>query len=97
MDRVTIAQLESRVAYLNRLTKNLDTAYTQADGEFTANVGNYHLDQAYSGVQLAQMDNKHGGISLPLRSGLGTKRECLTQINAFITGIESQIYLKERK
>ena len=87
--RIRISELEARVAYLNRLTNNPSTPYTRKDDKFTANIGNYHLDQAYGGVQLAQMDNEHGGISHPLRTGYAPKRECLLALNAFINGIEA--------
>jgi len=92
MERVTQAQLESLVLRLNKLTKNNPTPWTQdKQGNLKANIGNYHLDAAYSGWTLAQMHNEGGGISHPISSGFVSKREIYNLISAYIKGIEAAI------
>ena len=73
---------------LNRVTGSPETPYTRDGKKFTANIGNYHLSFAYSGVELDRMVNTGGGVTCPLGSGHGTRRELWEKIHAYITGIE---------
>jgi hypothetical protein len=92
MERTTLKQLRYLVDELNRETGNPMASYTrQADGTKHANPGNYHLDEAYGGVNLAQMSNTGGGIHHPIGSGFYTKRELAEKIRAYLCG------LRERK
>jgi hypothetical protein len=90
--RITNKILENRIDYLNELTNNPKTPRTQTNGKLVSNVGNYHLDGAYGGYELAQMHNSGGGVDNPLRSGHIPKKELYNLINAFISGIESVKY-----
>lgn len=89
-NRTTNAELEGLVNRLNRITGNEQSTYTEtADGKFTSNIGNYHLDYAYGGVKLVQMINAGGGIRT-ITQGYESKRNCYQQIAAYIAGIESK-------
>ena len=89
--RITQRDLESTVARINRLTDS-PMEYAKPfskDVPFCSNVGNYHIDQAYGGVQLVRIVNTGGGISNVLGCGHVTKRELYERMHAFILGIES--------
>jgi hypothetical protein len=89
--RITQRDLEATVARLNRLTDSpMDYAKPFVQGvPFCSNVGNYHIDSAYGGVQLVRVVNTGGGISNVLGFGHVTKRELYERMHAFIAGIES--------
>ena len=90
MDRITLKHLEGMVSRLNRITNSPMVPYIRHDdGRFVAQIGNYHLSQAYGGVQLVRMCSEGGGCSTPLMGGHISKREAYDQIYAFIRGIES--------
>jgi hypothetical protein len=74
---------------INR-TFNMPLApYTKgADGKFTANIGNFHLSQAYGGVCLHRMVGEGGGVTDVLSCGHVPKRELQTAMFAFLRGIE---------
>lgn len=91
MTRISIKQLESMVLRINKLTNSPETAYTKIDGKLKANIGHYHLDQAYGGVKLVRMNNESGGIHCISKNGFGTKRELYNFMTAFIMGLESQV------
>ncbi len=89
-DRITVKRhLEPMVARLNHLTGNPLTPWTRnGNGTITANIGNYHLSQAYGGCQVQQMLGEGGGVTCPLTSGHVPKRVCYDTLHAFIRGIE---------
>lgn len=89
MDRIRQNQLEWLVNQINTKTKSPIAAYTKAKGKFTANIGNYHLDYAYSGVKLVRMCNEGGGITDISRTGYGTKRELYNWMQAFLAGMSA--------
>lgn len=84
-NRITESQLQSIVDRLNRITCSPAAPYI--DGK--AQIGNYHLSQAYGGVCLHRMHNDGGGVTSPLSCGHTTKRELATMLYAFIAGIDS--------
>ena len=89
MTRMTMKYLEARVEYLNKLTDNPLTPWSQNKaGKFRANIGNYHLDGAYGGWQLVQHMNEGGGVTVPLSTGHVSKRELAEKLDAFISGLE---------
>ena len=91
MERITMKQLENKVARLNRVCGTPEAPWTRTEnGEMRANIGNYHLDGAYGGYQLAQMCSETGGITNPFRSGFVSKRELAGLIDAFVVGVESR-------
>lgn len=88
--RTTQKDLDGLVARLNRITNSPATYSTMtASGAFCANIGHYHLDQAYGGIKLARTVSEGGGITCPIYMGYETKKVCYGKIAAFIAGIES--------
>ena len=85
MERIKLQWIESLVDQLNVATNNPVTSYTEKDGKFNANIGNYHLYQAYGLVGLHQMVNEVGGITEIFC--LGSKRETYEKIKAYLRGI----------
>lgn len=91
MERITEKQLQSLIDHLNKITNSPATPYAKDEtGKYTAQVGNYHLDCAYGGYNLARMCSAGGGISHPITSGYMTKRELYNLIHAYIRGISYQ-------
>ena len=86
--RISIKQLEQQVNYLNEITNQPATPWSRVDNRSRANIGNYHLSQAYGGVCLHQMANLGGGVTCPLSQGHIPKRELMDKLQAFIAGIE---------
>jgi superoxide dismutase len=90
MERITNKHLEGMIARLNRLTNSPAKPYERNEaGRLVAQIGNYHLSQAYGGVCLHRMHNEGGGVTTPLSGGHVPKRELYEQIYAFIRGIET--------
>lgn len=87
--RITLANLEAVVARINRITGSPLHSGGVVDGRYRANIGNYHLDQAYGGVALYRMVNEGGGCSDVLRIGRVSKRELEAAMHAFIAGLEA--------
>ena len=91
MDRITIKMLESRVDCLNKILNRPPTAYTRSGTKFEANIGNFHLSEAYGGVCVHEMLGKGGGITEPIFYGHRPKREAFNLLNAYIRGIEQHV------
>lgn len=90
--RITAAQLESLVNRLNEMTGNPIVSWVKDEsGKFRAQIGNYHLDGAYGGWALYQMQSDGGGIRDVLHVGHCSKKELYTAIHAYIAGIEECI------
>ena len=88
--KITMRDLEGAVSTLNRITGQAPEPYTKTGAcEHVANVGNYHLDGAYGGWKLNQMDNENGGARDVLSAGYVPKRELYNLVWAFIKGIEA--------
>lgn len=86
---VTMKHLEAVVARINRAAGTPETPWTkQKDGKIKSNIGNYHIDNAYGGVQLVQMMNEGGGIRVMTNGGFVTKRELCNQLHTFLAGLE---------
>ena len=89
-NQITIKNLESVVLRINKLTGSPESSYTKnANGKFTANIGNYHLDGAYGGYALHRMQSIGGGVQDVFRIGHVSKRELYNAMFAFISGIEA--------
>lgn len=87
--RITKKDLEKRIEYLNEITGSPLTTYTkQKDGSFRANIGNFHLSQAYGGYSLHRMQNLGGGITEPFGTGHIKAKDLYNAINAFISGLQ---------
>jgi hypothetical protein len=101
MNRITDKDLQAVVDRINRVTGSPMESYTKTyvrvrtkEGfeqkiKLVANIGNYHLDHAYSGVCLHRMDNASGGVTTPLGGGYDTKRELYGKLQSFLAGIDS--------
>jgi hypothetical protein len=88
MKAVTESQLKAVVARINRITGSPSEPYTKnADGKYSSNIGNYHLDGAYGGVSLHRMASDGGGASDVLQCGHVSKRELLSLMFAYIAGL----------
>ena len=87
--RITKKMLEIRIDYLNKITGNPTESWTKTDSGYVANIGNYHLSQAYGGYCLHQMSNKHGGVTTPLSYGHVPARELFEKLVSFIDGYET--------
>ena len=97
MERITTAQLEGIVKQVNLTQGQPLEAWTKhSNGTYYSNVGNYHLDWAYSGVALCQMVNTAGGVR-HITPGFSTKRECYYQIRAYLEGIRDRVDMEVRR
>ncbi len=85
--RVSIKQLEALCTYINELKGTPIKPYDRIEGQFKANIGNYHLYQAYGAVGLHRMCNEGGGITEIL--SLSTKKELYDKMHAYIKGINN--------
>ena len=86
--RITIKQLEALCDWINKVKEAPIKPYERVEGQFKANIGNYHLYQAYGAVALHRMTNEGGGVSEVI--GLSTKRELFDKMHAYIKGITNQ-------
>lgn len=89
MNRITLKNLEAVVARINHMTNSPEKPYVQVDGKCVAQIGNYHLDEAYGGYALQRMDNANGGVRDVLRTGHISKRELHERMHAWIRGFEA--------
>jgi hypothetical protein len=85
--RVSIQQLKDLCTYINELKGTPIKPYDRIEGQFKANIGNYHLYQAYGAVGLHKMCNEGGGITEIL--SLSTKKELYDKMHAYIKGINN--------
>jgi hypothetical protein len=88
MTRISIKDIEARISYLNKITGSPDTTYNKIDSKLSANIGNYHLSQAYGGCALYRIDNESGGVQDISRIGYASKKDIYNWINAYIAGIQ---------
>lgn len=87
--RITLKDLESKIDYLNKITGNpVKTYLPNSNGGLAAQKGNYHLDMAYGGHKLVQVENEEGGISDTLNTGFTTKKDLWYAIDNFMRGLE---------
>ena len=84
--RTTIKQLEALTAELNKQLDRPLKPYIKENGKLTAQIGNFHLYQAYGAYGLHEMANEGGGIRQTV--DLGTKKELYTALHKLIQGVE---------
>jgi hypothetical protein len=86
--RITLKFLQAQCERLNRLEGAPLEAYSkdEATGKYSANIGNYHISQAYGGYSLHRITNAGGGVSNPLSIGHVSARELSGLISAYIAG-----------
>lgn len=76
--RITVAQLQAKVDYLNKVTGNPPAAYVKDGDKYIGQIGHYMLDGAYGGYALEQIMSESGGVSVILSRT--SKREYLNGI-----------------
>ena len=84
--RITIKQLEALIAELNKQLDRPEKPYIKENAKLTAQIGNFHLYQAYGAYGLHEMANEGGGIRQTVN--LGTKKELYTALHKLIQGVE---------
>ena len=96
MNRITQKDLEYLVKRINEITDSPDISWRRngrsgkRSAGFTANIGNFHLNYAYGGVQLVRMVNVAGGIETISRNCHVPKRELYYWMQAFLDGIAAK-------
>jgi hypothetical protein len=95
-NRITISMLESKVKYLNKITGNPETSYTQTKKGIKANIGNYYLDGTCSGYTVDRICNESGAVT-ELFSGHMPKAELYNKLHAYISGLQAGKELKAVK
>jgi hypothetical protein len=88
--RITRKHLQPAIDRLNRETNSPASPWARRDedGRRRANIGNYHLSQAYGGFSLHRMVNESGGVSDVFSCGHVPARDLYNQLHAFLRGIE---------
>jgi hypothetical protein len=86
---VTLKMLQNKIDYINDATGSPMEPYTRIDGRIQANIGNYHISQAYGGFALMRMATEGGGITMPTNSSHITKRELCHQLDGFIAALRA--------
>ena len=82
--RIKNSDLENALFALNDSQGTPQEPWSRKDGKNSANVGNYHLSQAYGGYNVIKMVNTGGGCSEPAGGGHVTKRECFDRIKSLV-------------
>ena len=89
MERMTRAKVEALIRRLNEITGSPAETYTiGADGQFTANPGNFHLEGAYGGHKLARIASPSGGSSDVLNTGFTTWRGLYDALDSYLRALE---------
>jgi hypothetical protein len=84
--RNTLAQIRLLIDELNKQLERPLKPYIKENGKLTAQLGNFHLYQAYGSYGLHEMVNEGGGVKETI--GLGTKKELYTALHKLIQGVE---------
>ena len=74
--RTTLAQIRLLIDELNKQLDRPLKPYIKENDKLTAQIGNFHLYQAYGAFGLHEMANEGGGVKETI--GLGTKKELET-------------------
>ena len=80
--RISIKDLRILVDRLNHVTGSPMQPWENGK----ANIGNYHLYEAYGSIGLHRMFNEGGGVTTVFH--LGTKRELYLQMHSFLAGLQ---------
>ena len=86
---IKLKDLKITIATINKLTNNPQMPWTRTGGRNAANVGNYHLSEAYGGYALYQMVSAGGGVQDTLKTGHVPKRELYNAMQALIAGLRA--------
>jgi len=83
--RTTLAQIRLLIDELNKQLDRPLKPYIKENGKLTAQIGNFHLYQAYGAYGLHEMANEGGGVRETI--SLGTKKELFNSIHRLLDGI----------
>jgi hypothetical protein len=86
---VTLKTLQNKIDTINEMTGNPLEPYTKTENGYVANIGSYHISQAYGGVALVRMVSEGGGESMPTHSGHITKKELNHQLDGFLAALRA--------
>ena len=84
--RNTLTQIRLLIDELNKQLDRPLKPYEKENDKLTAQLGNFHLYQAYGSYGLHEMVTKGGGVKETI--GLGTKKELYTALHKLIQGVE---------
>ena len=84
--RTTLAQIRLLIDELNKQLDRPLKPYIKENDKLTAQIGNFHLYQAYVAFGLHEMANESGGVRQTI--SLGTKKELYTALHKLIQGVE---------
>lgn len=84
--RTTLAQIQLLIDELNKQLERPLKPYTKENGKLTAQIGNFHLYEAYGAFGLHEMVNERGAVKETI--SLGTKKELYTALHKLIQGVE---------
>lgn len=90
-NRITKGDLEGLVLAINRAAGTPQETYIEVDGKYIPQKGNYHLDSAYGGHKLVQMEEGTGQSEVS-KSGFTTKKELYREIQGYLNGIRDYKY-----
>ena len=85
--RITRAHLDAKARTLNSMTKSPVESSRMVDGNYVANVGNYHISGAYGGYCLHRMTNESGGVRDVFSCGHISARELAGLMSAYMAGL----------
>ncbi len=93
MSRITQKDLERVATRLNKLAGYPLRPYIVVDGRSIPQANCYHIEYAYSGVQLVQMSSKPHDTSTRDVLGCGylTKRDLYNRMLAFSNGLSTSL------
>jgi len=84
--RTTLTQINLLIDELNKQLNRPLKRYIKVNGKLTAQIGNFHLYQAYGAYGLHEMVTDGGGVRQTV--DLGTKKELYTALHKLIQGVE---------
>jgi hypothetical protein len=88
-NRITIKTLKAIAERLNTMTNSPMESYTKgADDKYHANIGHFHISQAYGGYSLHRMVSEGGGVTDIFNCGHTSSRELADRMYAFMRGLE---------
>ena len=88
MQAITIKFLQAVCDRINKATNSPMEPYTRTNDRHVANIGCFHLSQAYGGVSLHRMASDGGGVSDVFGCGHIPKRELSERMFALLRGLE---------
>lgn len=87
-NRITNKMLENLCERINTTLGRPIAPYRRdAAGKLHANIGNFHIDSAYGGVTLHEMQSVSGGVRNVFGCGYVAKRELWDRMQSFPTGL----------